>query len=139
MGRKEKFAFYLSPEKKAILERRYREDGSRSLTAFIERAVDFYLDYLSANDAGLFLPTAIKSYVDGRLGQLENQMSSLLYKQAVEQDMVAGILADAYQFSDEDLRCRRSESVQNVKKTNGRISLEQRVRGAWEEDDEWQD
>ena len=139
MGRKEKFAFYLSPEKKAILERRYREDGSRSLTAFIERAVDFYLDYLSANDAGLFLPTAIKSYVDGRLGQLENQMSSLLYKQAVEQDMVAGILADAYQFSGEDLRRRRAESVQNVRKTNGRISLEQRVRGAWEEDDEWQD
>ena len=51
MGRKEKFAFYLSPEKKAILERRYQEDGSRSMTAFIARAVDFYLDYLSANDA----------------------------------------------------------------------------------------
>lgn len=111
MGRKEKFAFYLSPEKKAILERRYREDGSRSLTAFIERAVDFYLDYLSANDAGLFLPTAIKSYVDGRLGQLENQMSSLLYKQAVEQDMVAGILADAYQFNEDDLQPRRTESI----------------------------
>ena len=53
--------------------------------------------------------------------------------------MVAGILADAYQFSSEDLRRRRAESVQNVKKTNGRISLEQRVRDAWEEDDEWQD
>ena len=139
MGRKEKFAFYLSPEKKAILERRYREDGSRSLTAFIERAVDFYLDYLSANNAGLFLPTSIKSYLDGQLDQLEGRMSSLLYKQAVEQDMVAGILADAYQFSNEDLRRRRAESVNNVKKTNGRISLEQRVRGAWEEDDEWQD
>ena len=139
MGRKEKFAFYLSPEKKAILERRYREDGSRSLTAVIERAVDFYLDYLSANDAGLFLPTAIKSYVDGRLGQLENQMSSLLYKQAVEQDMVAGILADAYQFSEDDLQRRRAESINNVKKTNGRISLDQRVREVWEEGDEWQD
>ena len=139
MGRKEKFAFYLSPEKKAILERRYREDGSRSLTAFIERAVDFYLDYLSANDAGLFLPTAIKSYVDGRLGQLENQMSSMLYKQAVEQDMVAGILADAYQFSEDDLQRRRAESINNVKKTNGRISLDQRVREVWEEGDEWQD
>ena len=139
MGRKEKFAFYLSPEKKAILERRYREDGSRSLTAFIERAVDFYLDYLSANDAGLFLPTAIKSYVDGRLGQLENQMSSLLYKQAVEQDMVAGILADAYQFSEDDLQRRRAESINNVKKTTGRISLDHRVREVWEEGDEWQD
>ena len=139
MGGKKKFPFYLSPEKKAILERRYQEDGSRSLTAFIERAIDFYLDYLSANDAGLFLPTSIKSYVDGRLGQMEDRMSSLLYKQAVEQDMVAGILADAYQFSEEDLKRRRAESISNVKKTNGRVSLDQRVREAWEKGDEWQD
>ena len=139
MSRKEKFAFYMMPEKKALLERRYQEDGSRSLTAFIENAVDFYLDYLSANSAGLFLPTSIKSYLDGRLGQMEERLSSLAFKQAVEQDMVAGILADVYQFSDEDFRRRRAQSVQNVKKTNGRISLEQRVRGAWEEDDEWLD
>ena len=139
MSRKEKFAFYMMPEKKALLERRYQEDGSRSLTAFIENAVDFYLDYLSANSAGLFLPTSIKSYLDGRLGQLEERLSSIAFRQAVEQDMVAGILADTYQFGDEDLRRRRAESVQNVKKTNGRISLEQRVREAWEEDDEWQD
>ena len=80
MGRKERFAFYLTPEKKAILERRYQEDGSRSMTAFIERAVDFYLDYLSANDAGLFLPTSIKSYLDGRLGQLEERLSSIAFR-----------------------------------------------------------
>lgn len=139
MSKKEKFPLYLSPEKKAILERRYQEDGSRSITAFIERAVDFYLDYLSANNAGLFLPTSIKSYVDGRLGQLENRMASLLYRQAVEQDMVAGILADAYQFNEDDLQRRRTESINNVKKTNGRISLDQRVREVWEEGDEWQD
>ena len=117
MGRKEKFAFYLSPEKKAILERRYQEDGSRSMTAFIARAVDFYLDYLSANDAGLFLPTSIKSYLDGRLGQLEERLSSLAFRQAVEQDMVAGILADAYQFSDEDLRAGGGERAKCEKTT----------------------
>lgn len=139
MGKKERFAFYLTPEKKAILERRYQEDGSRSMTAFVERAVDFYLDYLSANSAGLFLPTSLKSYLDGRLGRLEDRLSSLIFKQAVEQDMVAGILADAFQFSEDDLHRRRAESVNNVKKTNGRISLEQRVREAWEEDNEWQD
>ena len=83
MGKKERFAFYLTPEKKALLERRYQEDGSRSMTAFVERAVDFYLDYLSANDAGLFLPTSIKSYLDGRLGQLEERLSSLAFRQAV--------------------------------------------------------
>ena len=116
MSRKEKFAFYLTPEKKVLLERRYQEDGSRSLTAFIENAVDFYLDYLSANSAGLFLPASLKSYLDGRLGQLEDRLSSLTFKQAMEQDMVAGILADAFQFSKDDLRQRRAESVSNVKK-----------------------
>ena len=78
MSRKEKFSLYLTLEKKAIPERRYQEDGSRSLTAFIENAVDFYLDYLSANNAGLFLPASIKSCLDGRLGQLEDRLSSLL-------------------------------------------------------------
>lgn len=33
-------------------------------------------------------------------------------------------------------RRRWAESVRNVRKTNGCISLEQHVRGAWEEDDE---
>ena len=66
LSRKEKFSLYLTLEKKAIPERRYQEDGSRSLTAFIENAVDFYLDYLSANNAGLFLPTSVKSCLDGR-------------------------------------------------------------------------
>ena len=132
MSKKEKFPLYLSPEKKAILERRYQEDGSRSITAFIERAVDFYLDYLSANNAGLFLPTSIKSYLDGRMGQLEERLSSIAFRQAVEQDMVAGILADIYQFSEEDLRRCRAQSVINVKKANGRVSLEQRAREFWE-------
>ena len=53
--------------------------------------------------------------------------------------MVAGILADTYQFSEEDLKRRRAESISNVKKTNGRVSLDQRVREVWEEGDEWQD
>ena len=64
--KKEKYALYLSPEKKATIERRYTEDGSRSLTAFIENAIDFYLDYLSANNAGLFLSKSVQSYLDGR-------------------------------------------------------------------------
>ena len=137
--KKEKFALYLPPEKKARLERRYQEDGSRSITGFIERAIDFYLDYLSANNAGLFLPTSIQSYLDGRVGQMENKMASLAYKQAVELDMLSGIIADSFQFSEEDLRRRRAESVRNVKQTNGRISFERRVRESWEDDDGWQD
>ena len=39
LSKKEKFALYLTPEKKAVLERRYREDGSRSLRVFLPTTV----------------------------------------------------------------------------------------------------
>ena len=139
MGKKERFAFYLTPEKKAILERRYQEDGSRSMTAFVERAVDFYLDYLSANSAGLFLPTSVQSYLDGRLDQFENRMASLLFKQAVELDMGMSTLADCVKLDEEYLRRRRADSIANVKRTNGRLRFEQIAKDADGSDDEWQD
>ena len=89
MSPKEKFALYLTTEMKMRLERRYTEDGSRSLTGFIENAINFYLDYLSANNAGMFLPASVQSYLDGRMNQFEDRMASLLYKQSVELDTPA--------------------------------------------------
>ena len=141
MSKKEKFPLYLTPEKKALLERRHAEDGSRSITAFIENAIDFYLDYLSANNAGLFLPTSVQSYLDGRLDQLENRISALLFKQAVELDMGLSTLADCINLDDAYLRRRRASSIQNVKRTNGRLRFEQIARDARDDgsDDEWQD
>ena len=118
-----------------------QQKGFGSKNELAEKAILFYLDYLEAENAGLFLPAALKSYLDGRIGQLEDKLSAMVFRHSVEVDMVAGILADAYQFDEEDLRRRRKVSVDNVKKTNGRISFEQRVRERWEEDDadEWQD
>ena len=100
--------------------------------------MDFYLDYLSRQQFRAF-PANVYQVLPGRTAWAVGGAAVLpvpAFRQAVEQDMVAGILADAYQFSDEDLRRRRAESVKNVKKTNGRVSLNQRVRGAWEEGDE---
>ena len=142
MSQKEKFALYLTPDMKARLERRYTEDGSRSLTGFIENAINFYLDYLSANNAGLFLPSSVQSYLDGRLDQFEDRMSSLLYKQSVELDLGISVLADCVNLDEEYLRRKRAESVANVKKFNGRLRLEQIAKRAQEQrdgDEEWQD
>jgi hypothetical protein len=140
MSKKEKFALYLPPEKKVEIERIYQEDGSRSITVFIEHAIDFYLSYLKADTAGIFLPTALKSYMDGRLGTFEKRMSSVLFKNAVETDMAMSILADNADLDEEYLRRQRNRSVNNVKRTNGQLSFEQLARQAAESGDgEWLD
>ena len=140
MSKKEKFALYLPPELRVEVEEHYQEDGSRSLTAFIENAVRFYLGYLDVQDAGIFLPAAIRSCINGRLGTMENRMASLLYKLAVENDMTMSMMAEALQASKEYVREQRARSVQNVKKTNGQLRFEQIARRRDEdEDDEWLD
>ena len=136
---KERLSLRVSPVTSYRLHTAYRKSGCRSMNELAEKAIGFYLDYLEASNAGDFLPTALKSYVDGRLGKLEERFSSLSFRQAVEMDMMAGILADGFRLREEDLRRRRAESVNNVKRTNGRISLEKYVREGWEDEDEWQD
>lgn len=68
-------------------------------------------------------------------------LSSLSFRHAVELDMLIGIISDTMQIDRDDLKRRRTQSVKNVKQTNGRISLEKRAQ-LWDEDDwsddEWQ-
>lgn len=138
MSEKVKFALYLPPEKKAELERRYREDGCRSITAFIEKAIDFYLGYLDANSAGAYLPKEIQSAIDGRLGIFEDRMAKLLYKLTVEMDMGVTAALDCLQIDPDYLRKLRANSVRNVKATNGMLTFEQKARDYGGED-QWRD
>ena len=141
-GNKAKFALYLPPEKKAELERRCQEDGCRSLTKFIEKAIDFYLGYLDANSAGAFLPKEIQSAIDGRLGMFEDRMAKLLYKLTVEMDMGMTAAIDCTDLDADYLRKLRANSVRNVKATNGLLTFEQKVRDyedTTEDDDQWHD
>ena len=80
--------------------------------------------------------------MNGRLKILEQNLSSLSFRYAVELDMLMGIIADTMQLDRDDLKRRRTQSVKNVKQTNGRVSLEKRAQ-RWGEitdwdDDEWQ-
>ena len=132
---KERLSLRVSPVTRYRLHTAYRKSGCRSMNELADKAIGFYPDYLEADNAGDFLPIALKSYVDGRLGKLEERLSSQSFRQSVEVDMLAGILAEGFQLSEEDLRRRRAESVSNVKRTNGRISLEKYAREAWEDEE----
>ena len=138
---RDRLALRMRPETRRKIEQWYREDNCRSQNEFVEKAVNFYADYLSAKD-NTMLPTAIRSMLDGRLGVLEDHIARREFTREVELDVIIGIFADVFQISLDDLKRRRAESVRNVKATNGLISLEKRVRIHRErdwDDEEWQD
>lgn len=138
--RKNRLTYRPEPETRQKIEQWYEEDNCRSMNEFIDKAVSFYADWLSANRNDM-LPRAISSAMDGRLKILEKNFSSLSFNHAVELDMLVGIITDIAKLDRDDLQRRRTQSVKNVKQTNGRVSLEKRAQ-MWNEtdwsDDEWQ-
>ena len=108
----------------------------------MEKAINFYVDYLETQDNQSLLPTVLQATLDGRLGRLEDHIARREFTREVELDLLIGIIADAVEVDRDDLKRRRAVSVRNVRATNGLISLEKRARSAGEpdwDDDEWQD
>ena len=136
-----KMTIRLSPVTEFRLERDYRLDGSRSKNEFIERAITRYQDLLEV-EQNETLPTAIQSAIDGRLGMFEDRLARLFYKLAVEMDMGMSAILDCIQVDADYLRKLRSDSVKNVKATNGLLTFEQKAKEQLDDgagDDQWQD
>ena len=117
------------------IERWYQEDNCRSKNEFIEKAVNCYADMLAAGESTT-LPRAVQSAIDARLKLFEDRIASLLYKQAVEMDMAMSILLQSLNVSEEVLRQERAKSIAAVKRTNGQLRLEQKLREL--ESEAWQ-
>ncbi|MDR3728663.1 MAG: hypothetical protein Q3X94_02665 [Oscillospiraceae bacterium] len=142
MTEKERLQLRLQPETREKIERWQNAAGCRSMNEFVEKAVNFYADYLASDNSGVLLSPAIRSAIDGQLQEFKEQVKSLLFKQAVEMDMGISVLADCVNLDEAYLRKKRAESVASVKKFNGRLRLEQIVKRAQEQrdgDDGWQD
>ena len=112
---KSRLTFRPSDETRQRIEQWYKADNCNSLNDFIEKAVNNYIDRLEINDDNCLLPTAISSAINGRLGLLEKNLSSLSFNHAVELDMIVSIVAEAFNFSREDMKQLRAQSVKNVK------------------------
>lgn len=139
---KERLPLRMKPETSRRLEQWYAADNCRSKNEFVEKAINFYVDYLEAQDSQSLLPTALLAALDGRLGRLEDHIARREFTREVELDLLIGIIADVVEVDRDDLKRKRAQSVRNVKATNGLISLEKRARSAGEPDrdgDEWQD
>lgn len=142
MTEKERLQLRLQPETREKIERWQSAAGCRSMNEFVEKAVNFYADYLASDDSGVLLSPAIQSAIDGQLQEFKEQVKSLLFKQAVEMDMGISVLADCVNLDEAYLRKKRAESVASVKKFNGRLRLEQIAKRTQERrdgDDGWQD
>ena len=128
MADKNKFALWAYPETLERVEKLYRGNGCKSRSEFIERAINFYCGYLTAENYREYFPSVIVSTVKGSLDSFENRMASLLFKTAVELSMMLHITAANYDIDEETLSRLRGMCVKEVKRLHGTVSLDDAVK-----------
>lgn len=118
-----KFPLWIAPETKDLIAVVYRQDDCKSMSEFVEKAILFYNGYLHATYAEYYLPRVLGSTLQGTLGMYADRIAKLLFKQAVECNIVNHILAADTDMDVETYERLRSRSLREVKQTKGEISF----------------
>ena len=106
------------------LSEKEKADDCSSQSEFIEKAIHFYIGYISSENGSDYLPKIITSTVKGIVNDSDNRISRILFKLAVEQAITMNVVAAACNIGREQLEKLRDTCVAQVKRSNGVYSFE---------------
>ncbi len=125
---KHRHTVWLSDEAWAKVQTHYKEDNCTKQNEYIEKAIRFYSGYLDAEGADDYLPRVLAGVLDGKLGALGGRVGRLLFKLAVDDAVMANLLAATSDIDLDTLKKFRAACVREVKETNGMISFEDALK-----------
>ncbi|WP_199229061.1 hypothetical protein [Sporanaerobacter acetigenes] len=125
---KKRTAVWLYPETIERMDSLLEKDNCKSRSEFIDKALNFYMGYLLSEDTTGYLSKILISAMQGILKETENRNANNLFRLSVEMSMMMNILAAGLEISDEELRSLRGRCVQQVRKTRGKISMEEAIK-----------
>ena len=121
---KVKFALWAYPETLKNVEVHYKNDNCRSQSEFIEKAIKFYIGYLSEEDNINYLSPMITETVKAQIKGTEQRLARLLFKVAVELGKLSHMPAAVNEVDDETLDKLHAMCVNEVRRINGIIDYE---------------
>ena len=125
---KTRFALWIDEETLKQVQEHYSNDGCRTQSEFIARAIRFYCGYLTAKKAGDYLPSTVASTLEGVLLMFGDRLGRLLFRLVVEVGMMGRIIASDTAMDNETIERLRAECVRDAKKSNGQISFRDALR-----------
>ena len=117
---KEKFALWITPECKQLVDDCYADDQCQSRSEYIEKAILFYTGFLYAEKADRYLPKVLQQILSGTLDRFAERIGRQLFKLAVEQNVSNHILA-----SDTDIDARSYKDVTGAARETMRRIVDQ--------------
>lgn len=88
-----KKAFWITEDMDREIDMHLKLDNCSSRSEFAMNALKFYVGYLNTKNASAFLPEVLSATLTGTLDGFAGRISSLLFKQGVDINLMAQIIA----------------------------------------------
>ena len=121
---KKKFALWVYPETLDKVAEIYRTDNCESKSEFIEKAIRFYIGYLTSEDKKGYLPSVVTSTLKSIVAESDNRQNRMIFKLAVEIAIMQNLMASTHDIDPLSLERLRGECVREVKRLNGGFTFE---------------
>lgn len=129
---KRRFQLWIKPSTLELADQYYHSNNCFSRSEFIEKAILFYVGYVTSQQNRDYLADIIPSTVKSIVDESSNRMGRLLFKIAVEMAVVENILAAVCDVDELEVTRLRGQCVKEIKSSNGLLSFEEALR--WQRD-----
>ncbi len=130
----EKTAIRFEPSLKAEILSMMDEANATSMADFVRQASEFYIAYLRQKKSISFLAPLLAQTIKNEIESVEKNISSMIYKLAVEQAISNNIIACYNRVDGETLRALHRMCSRDVAENNGIITFEEAMKFQHPED-----
>ena len=122
--KKIKYAYWMRPSMVTEIEEMMFDANVGSKSEFVCQAVDFYIGYLRSQKNINYLAPILAGAIKSEVQSLEDNLSEMLFKLAVEVAKSNHITALTNEISDEDMEMLNDMCCEDVAQNNGRVTFE---------------
>ena len=110
-----------------LVEQYYESDQCKSKSAFIEKAILYYVNYLYLERNMDVLSPSLMSSLRAISDENTTRIMRIVFKMAVELGVISNIVAFKFDISEKDIKMVRDECIKELEKTNSIFDLKKAI------------
>ena len=131
---KQRVSLYLDKKTIQVVDSYIKKNGLHSRNEFFEKAAENLIADEAIKSGGDVMSEKLAKAIEVVSENNAKAISKGLFRYAVQLEMMMRYIAQTHEFTDDELEEMRREAINNVRRTRGRIKLEDIAKGWYNEE-----
>ena len=130
---KQRVSLYLDKKTMQVVDLFIKKNGLHSRNEFFERAAESLIADEAIKAGGDVMSEKLAKAIEAATENNAKAISKGLFRYAVQLEMMMRYIAQTHEFTDDELDEMRREAINNVRRTRGKIKLDDIAKGWYNE------